>query len=320
MVTTETNPPLDTALVGRLTSIWADVTNAGGAVGFVGPVTAGEVAAAVEPWWAQVREGEVDLVVARDDPDGAVVGFGFLAPVRDVVAPHRGMINKLQRHPTARARGVGTAVLHGLEACARRRGLTVVGLTVRGGTGREGFYTAHGYQVVGVHPDWLEIDGEMREQIVMAKRLDGRPLGVRVAVTRLDPDLPLPTYARPGDAGLDLHAREDLHLAPGERALMPTGIAVAIPDGHVGLVHPRSGLAIRHGLSMVNTPGTIDAGYRGELQVPLINLDPTSPIDLRRGDRIAQLVIQRVEHACFTPVDRLDETERGTGGFGHTGR
>src|SRR5690606_17602406 len=148
----------------------------------------------------------------------------------------------------------GTALLAGLEDCGRRRGLSVVGLTVRGGTGREGFYTAHGYQVVGVHPDWLQIDGQLREQIVMAKRVDGRPLGVQVAVQRLDPDLPLPTYARPGDAGLDLYAREHLRLAPGERALMPTGVAVAIPEGFVGLVHPRSGLAIRQGLSMVNTP------------------------------------------------------------------
>ncbi|WP_370326140.1 dUTP diphosphatase [Euzebya sp.] len=144
--------------------------------------------------------------------------------------------------------------------------------------------------------------------------------GVRVPVRRLDPDLPLPRYARPGDAGLDLHARERRVLPPGTRALMPTGIAVAIPEGHVGLIHPRSGTAVRQGLGIVNSPGTVDAGYRGELLVPLINLDPSATIRLERGDRIAQLLIQRVEHALLVEVDALPAGVRGEGGFGSTGR
>ena len=140
-----------------------------------------------------------------------------------------------------------------------------------------------------------------------------------VRVRRLDPDLPLPSYARPGDAGADLRAAVDVTLAPGERAMVPTGIAIALPEGHVGLVHPRSGLAARHGLSIVNAPGTIDAGYRGEVKVLLVNLDRSEPVVLRRGDRIAQLVVQRYETAAFEEVDELDETVRGSGGYGSTG-
>ena len=140
-----------------------------------------------------------------------------------------------------------------------------------------------------------------------------------VAVVRLDPDLPLPSYAHPGDAGADLHTTVDVHLAPGERALVPTGIGIALPDGYVALVHPRSGLAARHGLSIVNTPGTIDAGYRGEIKVLLVNLDRSTPITLRRGDRIAQLVVQRFERAAFEEVDSLDDSVRGAGGYGSTG-
>ncbi|MAS53589.1 dUTP diphosphatase [Nocardioides sp.] len=140
-----------------------------------------------------------------------------------------------------------------------------------------------------------------------------------VQVVRLDRELPLPSYARPGDAGADLMTTTDLTLAPGERALVPTGIAVALPEGYVALVHPRSGLAVRHGLSIVNTPGTVDAGYRGEIKVLLINHDAREPVVLRRGDRIAQLVIQRVERARFTEVERLPESERGDGGYGSTG-
>ena len=138
-------------------------------------------------------------------------------------------------------------------------------------------------------------------------------------VVRLDPDLPLPAYAHPGDAGADLVTAVDVTLQPGERALVPTGIAMAVPDGYVALVHPRSGLAARHGLSIVNTPGTIDAGYRGEVKVLLVNLDPSEPIELRRGDRVAQLVIQRVEQAAFTEVEVLPESVRGGGGYGSTG-
>jgi dUTP pyrophosphatase len=143
--------------------------------------------------------------------------------------------------------------------------------------------------------------------------------GVRVSVLRLDPDLPLPSYAHPGDAGADLYAREGVTLTPGERRLVPTGIALALPEGYVALVHPRSGLAHRSGLSIVNAPGTIDAGYRGEVQVCLVNLDPATPIELRRGDRIAQLVIQQFETATFVEVDDLPDSARGAGGYGSTG-
>ena len=139
-------------------------------------------------------------------------------------------------------------------------------------------------------------------------------------VTRLDPELPLPTYARDGDAGLDLLARVDTVLAPaGGRALVPTGVAVAIPDGHAGFVLPRSGLALRHGVTLVNTPGLIDAGYRDELQVLMINTDPESPYEVHRGDRIAQLVVQRIEACRVVEVVAHDGAGRG-GGFGHTGR
>jgi dUTP pyrophosphatase len=140
-----------------------------------------------------------------------------------------------------------------------------------------------------------------------------------VDVVRLDADLPLPAYAHPGDAGADLLTTVDVSLEPGERALVPTGVAIALPEGYVALVHPRSGLAARHGLSIVNTPGTIDAGYRGEIKVMLINHDRTLPIELRRGDRIAQLVIQRFERARFIEVGELPDSVRGAGGYGSTG-
>ncbi len=138
-------------------------------------------------------------------------------------------------------------------------------------------------------------------------------------MSRLDPDVVAPSYARPGDAGADLVTTSDVRLAPGERAVVGTGVAVAVPDGYAGFVHPRSGLAARTGLSIVNSPGTIDAGYRGEIRVCVINLDPAEPVELRRGDRIAQLVVQKVEHAEFVEVDRLETTERGVGGYGSTG-
>lgn len=145
------------------------------------------------------------------------------------------------------------------------------------------------------------------------------PVPLPVPVVRLDPDLPLPSYAHPGDAGADLHTTVDVVLAPGERALVPTGIALALPEGYVGLVHPRSGLAARHGVSIVNTPGTVDAGYRGEVKVLLVNLDPAEPVELRRGERVAQLVVQRVERAAFVEVDALPDSARGSGGYGSTG-
>ena len=143
---------------------------------------------------------------------------------------------------------------------------------------------------------------------------------VQVLITRLDPELPLPRYAKGGDAGADIVSRVNITLAPGERALVPTGIAIALPDGYVALVHPRSGLAIKHGVTMVNAPGTVDAGYRGELQIILINHDKSEPVSFKRGDRIAQLVIQKVERAEFIEVQDLPGSGRGTGGFGSTGR
>ncbi|AGF72646.1 dUTP diphosphatase [Corynebacterium halotolerans] len=144
------------------------------------------------------------------------------------------------------------------------------------------------------------------------------PLGP-VRVHRLDPELPLPKRAHPGDAGADLYSTHDVELAPGERTLVGTGVAVALPLGTVGLVHPRSGLAAREGLSIVNAPGTVDAGYRGEIKVCLINLDPRETVRITRGMRIAQLVVQRVELVDFLEVNELDDTERGAGGHGSTG-
>ncbi|HKH04589.1 MAG TPA: dUTP diphosphatase [Acidimicrobiales bacterium] len=144
---------------------------------------------------------------------------------------------------------------------------------------------------------------------------------LRVLVIRLDPDLPLPAYARPGDGGADLLAREGAKLRRGGgRRLVPTGIALALPVGYAGFVQPRSGLATRHGVTCLNSPGLIDSGYRGEVHVALVNTDPHSDYEVRRGDRIAQLVIQRVEQAEFVPVESLDGSERGIGGFGHSGR
>jgi dUTP pyrophosphatase len=141
-----------------------------------------------------------------------------------------------------------------------------------------------------------------------------------VPVVRLDPDLPLPGYAHPGDAGLDLRAREDAVVAPaGGRALVPTGLAVAIPPGHAGFVLPRSGNALNHGVTVANAPGLIDAAYRGELKVILLNTDPIEPFHVKRGERIAQLVVQRVEEVGWHEVDTLEGDDRG-GGFGHTGR
>ena len=142
---------------------------------------------------------------------------------------------------------------------------------------------------------------------------------VNVHIKLLDPELPAPAYAKPGDAGADLRSRIDFELEPGERALVPTGVALALPEGYVGLVHPRSGLATKNGITIVNAPGTVDSGYRGELMVTLLNTDKTKSFHVQRGDRIAQLVIQKYEHATFTIVDELDQTERGSSGFGSSG-
>ncbi|MEI8056859.1 MAG: dUTP diphosphatase [Actinomycetes bacterium] len=143
---------------------------------------------------------------------------------------------------------------------------------------------------------------------------------VDVLIRRLDPDLPLPQYAHPGDAGLDLVTTIDAEVLPGERVLLPTGIAIALPDGFAAFVHPRSGLAVKYGVSLVNAPGTIDAAYRGEISVSLINLDPRDTVILKRGDRIAQLVIQPVALAVLHEVDALPGSDRGENGFGSSGR
>lgn len=145
------------------------------------------------------------------------------------------------------------------------------------------------------------------------------PPPVDVLVTRVDPAAALPAYARDGDAGADLVTTSDVDLQPGERTVVGTGVAIALPPGYAAFVHPRSGLAARVGLSIVNTPGTIDAGYRGEIRVCLVNHDVREPVRLRRGDRIAQLVVQRVERAVFREVDALPVSERGSGGYGSTG-
>jgi len=143
---------------------------------------------------------------------------------------------------------------------------------------------------------------------------------VDVLVRRLDPDIALPSYAHPGDAGLDLVTTVDAVVPPGERVLLPTGIAIALPEGYAAFVHPRSGLAVKYGVSLVNAPGTIDAAYRGEIAVSLVNLDPRDAVTLRRGDRIAQLVIQQVALAVLHEVDTLPGSDRGEGGFGSSGR
>ena len=160
----------------------------------------------------------------------------------------------------------------------------------------------------------MSIDDDSAEDAVA-----GAPTQVTVLLRRLDPDLPAPAYARPGDAGADLVTAVDVALAPGQRVTVPTGVAVALPDGWAGFVHPRSGLAARHGLTVVNAPGTVDSGYRGEIKVTLLNTDATEPLVLRRGDRVAQLVVQRVARARFVQVDALPGSQRGADGFGSSG-
>jgi dUTP pyrophosphatase len=141
-----------------------------------------------------------------------------------------------------------------------------------------------------------------------------------VQIQRLDKELPLPDYARPGDAGMDVYSTIDCTLAPGERAVVPTGIAIALPEGFVCFAHPRSGLAAKNGISIVNAPGTIDSGYRGEIKIILINTDKSESFEIKRGDRIAQLVFQKFESARFFEVEQLPESQRGGGGFGSTGQ
>lgn len=334
MLRVERNPELDEALETALIQLWTDVSNAGGAVGFVAPVAVEQVAPVADVAFGRVRAGLDDFAVAwlHDRP----AGFGFLSTNDWSLFRHWGTIKRLQRHPDVRAKGVGGALLSELEAAALDRGLERLVLTVRGRTRREGFYLAHGYRLEAVLPGRIRVaEGADWEELVMSKALseaaaaaDAAVLGGRggagqpvcLPVRLLDPDLPPPSYAQPGDAGLDLRAREPVRLEPGERAVVPTGVAVAIPEGHVGLVHPRSGLAARHGLALVNAPGTIDAGYRGEIKVILVNLDPRDPLAIERGDRIAQLVVQRVERVEIEPVAVLPASDRAEGGFGSTGR
>lgn len=324
MVEVVRNPELTASLVDQLVSVWVAVTEAGGAVGFTPPVTAEEVRRdAADPHLAEVAAGRQDLVVAVEDR--AVVGFGFLATVGGpAVKSHLGVIARLQRHPAVRGQGVGARVLAELEACARERGLSVVTLTVRGGTGVERFYLAHGYRLDGRLPDRLLLDGRLVDELHLSRRLPNAPgsddAGSALRLARLDPDLPLPQRAHPDDAGIDLYARTDVALDPGDRALVATGVAVALPPGTVGLLHPRSGLALHHGIGMVNAPGTVDPGYRGELKVVLINLDPQQRVSLQRGDRVAQLVVQRVEQPAVVEVDDLGASPRGAHGFGSSGR
>jgi dUTP pyrophosphatase len=149
--------------------------------------------------------------------------------------------------------------------------------------------------------------------------VNAEPDRVQVLIQRLDPGLPLPERAHPGDAGADLFAAEDVELAPGQRAVVPTAVAIALPDGYAAFVHPRSGLAARYGVTIVNAPGTVDAGYRGEIRVTLLNTDADRPVRFQRGDRIAQLVVQRVECPVFHEVESLPGSARGDGGFGSTG-
>ena len=163
---------------------------------------------------------------------------------------------------------------------------------------------------------WAVGDLEMtrRDDVPLAEK-------VKVELLQLDPELPLPAYARLGDAGADLFARTEVTIGPGGgRALVPTGVAVAIPEGYAGFVQPRSGLALRHGVTVLNAPGLIDSGYRDELRVLLVNTDPVDPYQVRRGDRVAQLVVKAVAQVEFVPVGELSASERGLGGFGHSGR
>jgi dUTP pyrophosphatase len=163
------------------------------------------------------------------------------------------------------------------------------------------------------------VDAPYREPLTAAPAMPPARPAVAVLIKRLDPELPIPAAAQPGDAGVDLSCAEDVVLAPGERALVGTGVAIALPEGYAGFVHPRSGLAARTGLSIVNAPGTIDPGYRGEIKVCLINHDPRTELRLRRGDRIAQLVVQQVEQVRFVEAAELPDSVRGSGGYGSTG-
>jgi dUTP pyrophosphatase len=321
------NPVVDTDLGKQLVDLWSRVVNTGGTVGFAAPVTPEEVRPVADRAFARAAARLVDLAVAFD---GATpVGMGFLDQGEAPLQTHLGTVRRLMRDPRASGAGIGTSVRAALETAARRRGVERLVVEVRGGQQRrEDFYRAHGYRVDGILPDRVRVGGRLMEMVHMSKALndgigtaDGSTARrLSLAVQRLDEGLPLPRYATEGDAGLDLCSRESIVLQPGARAVIPTGVAVAIPGGHVGLVHPRSGLAARSGLGLVNAPGTIDAGYRGEIKVIAINHDPVEAITIERGDRIAQLLVQQVESVQLDVVEQLPSTVRGTGGFGSTGR
>lgn len=310
------NPLLDARLVEALVQMRTDIASASEPVK---PVTRADGEPIAEDAFARVRTGQEDLVVAFED--AKPVGFGVFAAHTDGRSARCGRIHQLQVDSRRRGSGVTAAVLAELERLAEDRGLECISLIVRDGTGPERLCEANGYRIVARLRVGEDHDPDT---LVLVKSLplpsDGGVLrSPCLRVRRLDPGLPLPSYAHPGDAGLDLRAREDVTLEPGQRAVVPTGVAIVLPPGCVGLVHPRSGLAARHGIALVNAPGTVDAGYRGEIKVILVNLDPTHPVRLARGDRIAQLVIQRVETVSVHEVAELDSTSRGDGGFGSTG-
>lgn len=313
-----TNPALTPRLQAELIALWVTVANAGGAVGFVAPTSEEEVTPVAHASFARVASGKDDIVVAYDGE--RAVGFAILETNDVALTSHWATVRRLQRAPSHAGQGVGSGLLEHIEQAARRRGLQRVTLTTRDGTGSEQLYLARGYDLEARLPERLRIgDDQTVAELRMSKALRPPDGGPPLAVRRLDAGLPLPSYARPGDAGLDLYARESVTLKPGARALVPTGVAIALPEGHVGLVHPRSGLAARHGVTLVNAPGTIDAGYRGEIKVVLANTDLHEPVVLERGSRIAQLLVQRVEHVQVVEVDTLPTSVRGAGGFGSTG-
>lgn len=310
-----TNPQLTSELCAQLIELWTTVANAGGAVGLVAPTTVAAVTSVASPAFDRVRAGDDDLVVAFDGEQP--VGMGFLETNQMELTAHWGTVRRLQRAPSHTGWGVGAALLEQLELAARTRGLRAVTLAVRGGTGREHFYLTRGYRLDARLPDRLSVGGgRLADELRLSKSLSSRR---QLLVRRLDDGLPVPRYAHDGDAGIDLCTRETVTLPPGRRAILPTGVAVAIPAGYVGLVHPRSGLAARHGVTLVNAPGTIDAGYRGEIKVVVANTDTMQAVTLGRGDRVAQLLIQAVERVDIVPVATLPETARGDGGFGSTG-
>lgn len=314
------SPPLEPVLLEALVQLWVAITNADEAMGSVAPLDAAGARALADAALARVAAGADDLAVAYHEE--RPVGFGFLCANELALNEHWGTIRLLQCDPQPGAGGAGAVLLAELEEMARGRGVEQVLATVPAGSGREGFYLEHGYVIQARLPARIKAaDGRYRDELLLAKHLPAPPPpGVALRLRRLDAGLPLPAYAHAGDAGLDLYARGDVTLRPGERAIVPTGVAIAVPQGCVGLVHPRSGLAASHGVALVNAPGTIDAGYRGEVKVILVNLDPREAVTLARGQRIAQLVVQRVEAVQVVEVDALDDTSRGRGGFGSSGR